>query len=230
MPINKKTVFKTHFDLALVNFRQVANFRLRHYFVLLSAFLIVLSLGSCRLLLPKEIRELEKREIFSISKDKKKIILNGEINTSAFEKFILLAEQYPTVKKIEIINCLGSINDEVNLELARYIQDNKYDIHLLDNGSVASGGTDLFLAGRKRTMGNNTKVGVHSWAGLRKTATDFPKGHRNHLPYIKYYEAIGFNQKDAEDFYYFTINAAPADEMYYMTKQELKKYNFQTKK
>ena len=226
---NKKTVLKTRIDLALVNFRQVANFRLRNYFVLLSMFLFTLLLGSCRLLLPKEIRELEKKEIFSISKDKRKIILNGEINISAFKKFTQLAEQYPTVKKIEIINCLGSINDEVNLELAGYIHDNKYDIHLLDNGSVASGGTDLFLAGHERTMGNNTKIGVHSWAGLRKTATDFPRGHKKHQLYINYYKAIGFSPKQAEDFYYFTINAAPADSMHYMTKNEIRNFNLLTK-
>ncbi|NQX82059.1 MAG: alpha/beta hydrolase [Flavobacteriaceae bacterium] len=181
---------------------------------------------SCSIIIPKEIRELEKAEIFSVSKDKKNILLNGVINSSALDKFKTIANDNPTIKNIEIKNCDGSINDVINLELAKYIYDNEYDIHLLDNGIIASGGTDLFLAGRKRTKGSNTKIGVHSWAGNREIATDFPIGHAYHLPYIKYYVSVGFTQQQAENFYYYTINAATADSIHWMTVAEIKLYNF----
>ncbi|MBL4708726.1 MAG: hypothetical protein JKY48_09850 [Flavobacteriales bacterium] len=150
---------------------------------------------SCNVLLPKEIKELEKVEIFSVSKNKKSILLDGVINSSALYKFKFIANENPKIKRIEIKNCDGSINDKINLELAKYIYDNKYDIHLLDNGLIASGGTDLFLAGMQRTKGSNTKIGVHSWAGRGKTATNFPVGHKHHLPYINYYVSVGFTQK-----------------------------------
>lgn len=181
-------------------------------------------LSSCSLLLPKEIRQYEKLDVFSISENKQIIILDGVINSSALKQFKALTTEYSKVKRIEIVDCFGSINDDINLELSKYIYDNKFDIHLLDSGSVASGGTDLFLAGRNRTKGNHTSVGVHSWAGLSKTALDFPVGHKNHLPYINYYHSIGFTQEDAENFYYFTINAAEASSIHWMTDEELIKY------
>lgn len=187
--------------------------------------IIILSLNAaCSLLIPG-FKQLEEATIFNISSNQKAIILNGTINSSAFDKFTTLSSKYPQAKTIEIVNCDGSINDEVNLKLAKYIHAKGFDTYLRDNGLVASGGTDLFLAGRKRTKGKNTKIGVHSWSGLLKTATDFPKGHKNHLPYIKYYQAIGMTKKKAEEFYYFTINSAPADTMHWMTKQEIVKYN-----
>lgn len=65
---------------------------------------------------------------------------------------------------------------------------------------------------------------MHSWGGDNVTATDFPVGHAHHLPYIEYYVAVGFTQKEAEDFYYFTINAAAFDEIHWMTEEEIDLY------
>ncbi len=97
---------------------------------------------------------------------------------------------------------------------------------------MASGGTDFFLAGIKRSVASNTKIGVHSWAGeddgKEFTATDFPKGHQYHLPYIAYYVSVGFTQQEAEDFYYFTIEAAPADNIHWMSATEIEQYKMLT--
>jgi len=174
--------------------------------------------------LPEELKKLEDLTIFKISNDEKSIVLDGVINSSAYNVFKRLTDENPQIKRLEIVNCDGSINDDVNLKLAKYIYDKGFSTHLNDNGLVASGGTDLFLAGRKRTKGVNTKIGVHSWAGSNVTATDFPVGHKNHLPYIKYYVSVGFTQQRAEDFYYFTINAAPAEGVHWMTALEIEQY------
>lgn len=191
----------------------------------LGSILFSFFVTSCQILNPKEINDLEKAEIFSISDDKKTISLDGVINSSALDKFKILATSNPKIKHIEIVNCDGSINDEVNLKLAKYIYDHKYDIHLLDYGLIASGGTDLFLAGRKRSIGSNTKIGVHSWARDNEVATDFPIGHTNHLPYINYYVSVDFTQQQAENFYYFTINSAPSDSIHWMTEEQINIYN-----
>ena len=184
--------------------------------------LLVISCGS----LPRELQQLEELSIFEISNDKQSIVLDGVINSSAFKEFKELNIENPTIKTLEIVNCDGSINDEVNLELAAYVYQQGFNTHLNDNGLVASGGTDLFLAGRKRSLGKNTRIGVHSWGNGRKTqATDFPKGHKHHKPYIDYYTSVGFTQAAAEDFYFFTINAASADDIHWMTVEEIEKYN-----
>ena len=95
----------------------------------------------------------------------------------------------------------------------------------MDNGSIASGGVDFFLAGTKRTKGSNTQIGVHSWSDGTNTAIDYVVGHANHFPYINYYKNIGFSQEDAESFYYFTISSATAKSIHWMTESEILKYN-----
>ncbi len=185
--------------------------------------LSIILLG-CGTFQSEEIEQLENAEIFSVSETKETIELDGVINSSAYDKFKALAEANPHIKAIEIITCEGSINDDVNLKLSKYIYDKGFNIHLKDNGLIASGGTDLFLSGRRRTKGHNTKIGVHSWAGDDQTATDFPKGHKYHQPYIDYYVSVGFTSDQAEDFYYFTINSAPAESIHWMTDDEISKY------
>jgi hypothetical protein len=175
-----------------------------------------------------EFEKLEKQTIFKVSSNEKAIELDGVINSGAYVEFEKLAKQFPEIKSLNIVNCDGSINDDVNLKLAVYVHEQGFSTHLLANGLIASGGTDLFLAGIKRTTGENTQIGVHSWAGDKETATDFPVGHKHHLPYINYYVQVGFSQQEAEDFYYFTINAAPADSIHWMSKEEIKRYKLLT--
>jgi hypothetical protein len=178
--------------------------------------------------LPVGLEQLEQQLIFKLSEDKQAIVLDGVINSSAYREFKKLTVQYPEIKTLRIVTCEGSINDEVNLKLAKYIYKQEFYIHLMANGLIASGGTDLFLAGRKRTTGEHTKIGVHSWAGENVKATDFPKNHKYHMPYIDYYKSVGFLQKEAEDFYYFTIYAAPPEGVHFMTKEEILKYKIVT--
>lgn len=188
---------------------------------------LVLMFVSCSSL-PPELQQLEGLTIFKVSDDKKSIVLEGVINSSAYTEFKKLSTKHPTIKQLLIVNCEGSINDEVNLKLATYIYNQKFNIHLMDNGLIASGGTDLFLAGHRRTIGHHTKIGVHAWAGENEKATDFPKDHKYHKPYIKYYTSVGFSQKEAEDFYFFTIHSAPPEGVHFMTDQELTTYKILT--
>lgn len=162
--------------------------------------------------------------IFKVSSNKEAVEMNGTIGSSSLANFDKLYSKYPSVKTINIKNCDGSSDDEINLRLSKKVYDLNIDIHLLDKAEIASGGVDFFLAGKKRTRGNNIKIGVHSWAGDNVTATDFPVGHANHLPYINYYKSIGFTDAEAKDFYYFTINAASSTSIHWMTEEEIKTY------
>lgn len=162
--------------------------------------------------------------IFKITNDKTVVEMNGTIGSSSLTDFNKLYSAYPTVTKINIKQCNGSTDDTVNLLVSKRVYDLNIAIHLLDKAEIASGGVDFFLAGKKRTRGTGTKIGVHSWAGGGSTATDFPVGHANHLPYINYYKSIGFTDADAKAFYYFTINAAPATSVHWMTEAEITTY------
>lgn len=166
--------------------------------------------------------------IFRVLSDDVTLEMNGTINSASLTNFNRLAAAFPSVNKINIKNCDGSSDDDVNLQLSAKVHQKGMNIHLMDNGEIASGGVDFFIAGRQRTKGSNTRIGVHSWSGDGSVATDFPVGHANHLPYINYYVSVGFTQQQAESFYYFTINAAPAATVHWMTDAEIAQYHLIT--
>ncbi len=164
--------------------------------------------------------------IFWVQDDGKTVIMNSHIRGSTLKNFNQMMEDYPEINLIKMMDVPGSVNDKINLLVAKRVHELGLSIHIMDYGLIASGGTDFFLAGKKRTVGHCGRIGVHSWAaGNGVTATNFPKGHAHHLPYINYYVSVGFTQKQAEDFYYFTIHAAPANSMHWMTDEEIKKYH-----
>lgn len=169
------------------------------------------------------------QSIFTILEGDSTVLMDGVINQHSLDNFNKLYRKFPSIKKIEIRECEGSMDDETNLQLSKRVNSLNIDTHLQDNGLIASGGVDFFLAGIKRTRGSNVTVGVHSWSdGNSVQATDFPVGHAHHLPYINYYVSIGFTQQLAEDFYYFTINAAVASEIHNMTESEIQTYTIFT--
>lgn len=171
--------------------------------------------------------------IFKVLNDEKTVEMNGTINSSSLKNFTSLASTFPNIVTINIKNCDGSSDDEVNLKLSQEVHKKGINTHLLNNAEIASGGVDFFVAGIKRTRGTNTSIGVHSWGGEddngnNVTATDFPVGHEYHLAYINYYVSVGFTQANAEAFYYFTINSASADEIHWMTEEEITQYKLLT--
>ena len=64
---------------------------------------------------------------------------------------------YPNINQISIKNCEGLDDDEVNLLSSGQIHQRRMGIHRMDDDVIASGGTDLFLAGNTRTKGSNAK-------------------------------------------------------------------------
>ncbi len=140
-----------------------------------------------------------------------------------------LISNNPSVTTIIMYACPGSENDQANLQASLAIYNAGLKMYLPVDGWVASGATDMFLAGSTRVVDATfDPVGVHSWSDGANEATDFPVGHANHQPYIDYYENIGFTTQESEDFYYFTINAAPASTVHWMTQSEMNQYKIRT--
>ncbi len=166
--------------------------------------------------------------IFKVLNDNKTVEMNGDIGSNTLTNFNDMVAQFPNIDRINMISVPGSLDDDTNLQVSLRVHQLGIATHLANNGLIASGGVDFFLAGVTRTQGTNTMIGVHSWSDGVNEATDFPEGHANHLPYINYYTSVGFSQADAEAFYYFTINAAPASGIHYMTESEISQYNILT--
>jgi len=162
--------------------------------------------------------------IFS-SEDGITVEMEGEITSSTPDDWKDLIDVYPNVEMMIMGNCPGSSDDEANLRVSRAIKSQGIHIHLEEDAEIASGAVDMFFAGNMRTRDEGSKIGVHSWAdGDGNEATDFSLGDEVHRQYIDYYREMGLSMKESSDFYFFTINAAPASEIHWMTEQEIEKY------
>lgn len=152
------------------------------------------------------------------------VVMNGVIDSDTPEYWENYVTAFPLTHYMIMRDCPGSDDDESNLQVAREIRKQDIAIHLPSDAEIASGAVDFYLAGTKRTREAGSKIGVHSWSDGKNDATAFPVGDEEHLPYIEYYEEMGFSKTDAEAFYYFTINAAPAAEIHWMTDGEIAQY------
>lgn len=67
---------------------------------------------------------------------------------------------------------------------------------------------------------------MHAWAedGADYKAQDLPKDDEEHEMYLEYYRNIGV----PEEFYWFTLQAAPYEEMHYMTEEEIRRFKILT--
>ncbi|WP_299459174.1 hypothetical protein [uncultured Microscilla sp.] len=64
--------------------------------------------------------------------------MDGVINSNSLDNFKQLITKYPHINQINIKECKGSSNDIINLQLAALVHQKKINIHLMDNGLIAS--------------------------------------------------------------------------------------------
>jgi len=161
-------------------------------------------------------------------------VLHGVIDSSTPTVTQTFIDNYPNVSTLVFMQMPGSDDDTANLLAAQKLKNRGYTTYLPavnaynKDAFIASGATDMFFAGNKRIIDTGAEVGVHSWSDGTNSATSFPVGHANHLPYINYYVAMGLSQTDSEAFYYYTINAAPANNIHHMTESEIEQYKLRT--
>jgi len=153
------------------------------------------------------------------------VYMNGVIGSDTLEVMQTLLNSYPQIKTIVMQNVPGSMDDDTNLLASMEIRKRGIATHIPADGMVASGGTDMFLAGVKRTAEAGAKLGVHSWSDdSGKVALDFPRDHQEHVKYLDYYKAIGIDTS----FYWYTLEAASAEDIHWMTAQEIAQYGVLT--
>lgn len=168
----------------------------------------------------------EDMSSFTIVKDK--AFMKGDISQDTIRQVKKLVKDYPDVKTIVMEYVGGSVDDVSNLEASRIIRNAGLNTLVASDGFIASGGTDFFCAGVIRTVEEGAQVGVHSWAGGNiSNAALLPKDSEDHKKYIDYYKEM--NMPDPEGFYFFTVNAADASDMYYMTMEELGQFGLTSK-
>ena len=160
------------------------------------------------------------------------LLVNGIVDERSFDQFYELLNtrskaidqtREEGIKVLIFTTVPGSADDETNLDLGCLIRLRQLVTFLPARGMIASGGTDLFLAGKRRIVERGAKIGVHSWSSGffgRRNASRLPKDHRDHSKYLNYYRNIEISV----DFYWFTLEAAPPGDIHWMTHKEQLSY------
>jgi len=152
------------------------------------------------------------------------LYMKGVIYSGTLEDITAIFQENPEITTLVMVDVPGSIDDEVNLVASQAIRKHGINTYIPESGMVASGGTDMFLAGRKRAVHPTAKLGVHSWGGGKQAALDYPKDHEEHKKHLDYYIKMNI----PTDFYWYTLEAAPAEDIHWMTPHEIKEYKVVT--
>jgi len=158
------------------------------------------------------------------------LINGGAITAETLLEFAHARHLYPQANSLIFGGVEGSADDVLNLELGRAVHDAGFATHLVSDGVIASGAVDLFLAGVERSAGDQqaARFGVHSWGSFdsdEPTGSELPRNHPAHQAMLSYFNDVQINP----DFYWFTLEAAPFDEIHWMTAAEISQWNMLTR-
>ena len=188
---------------------------------LLTLPLAAMALVGCEQLSVAALNQMTTTE-FAVRGDK--LMMQGEINSKTLTQFEDVIAENPNIRTLVELNVPGSLDDDTMIALAYRVRELGLNTHLTATSEIYSGGVDLFLAGVNRTMENGAKIGVHSWSDGSKEAKDYPRDAPEHEQNRLYIERM----LGDDAFYWFTIYAAPADDIYVMTDAEIRQYGLLT--
>ena len=152
-------------------------------------------------------------------------LVEGTIGPASLRRMRAFLRANPEVQVLVLLDIPGSIDDETNLALGRFIRRAGLDTFVPADGQIASGGVDLFLAGNRRFAECGAYLGVHSWADSDGATGDaIPRDHPDHGRYLDYYAEMGIDA----GFYWFTLGAADADGLHEMTPGEVARFGLLT--
>lgn len=154
-----------------------------------------------------------------------KLYVMDILNSKTFGQMKEVINANPQVDTLVFTAMPGSIDDETTFAMGRWLREQNLNTHLTAKSVIASGAVDLFLSGVERTMENGAQLGVHSWSDGSKEAADFPKSSPEHDLNKSYIVDMGV----PADFYWFTIYEAAADEISWMTHENINKYDILTR-
>jgi Ca2+-binding EF-hand superfamily protein len=151
-------------------------------------------------------------------------VMSGLIDSETPARVLRLVFEHPDVRTIEMKLVPGSIDDEANLRAAAFVRRFGFTTLIRSQSTIASGGTDFFLGGKQRVVEPGARLGIHSWGGPGFEGQDVPRDDPQHRLYLDYYEEMGI----PAEFYWRTLEAAPADGIHWMTEPELERFRFRT--
>ncbi|MCY4441313.1 MAG: alpha/beta hydrolase [Deltaproteobacteria bacterium] len=152
------------------------------------------------------------------------LFVKGVVNRRSARRVHKALLSAPDVGAVVLTLVPGSAHDPTNLQLGLMLRQANYTTYLPSGGLVASGGTDLLLAGVLRIVERGARIGVHSWSDGSATGDTIAREAEAHRIYLDYYRALAIDQ----EFYWFTLQAAPADRVHWMNDSEMTMYSVYT--
>ncbi|ATW03198.1 hypothetical protein [Sphingorhabdus sp. YGSMI21] len=150
--------------------------------------------------------------------------MTGTVDSYTPALFRQMMKHFPGIKRIEMLDCDGSVDEEANLRLARMIRNAGISTHVPAGGSVRSGAVELFLAGVRRTAHRNAEFVVHSWMDEDgREANDYPANDPVHSEYLDYYAEMGVPRGTAQEFYALT-NSVPFSEQLRLSRNDMARF------
>ena len=161
----------------------------------------------------------------SIEIEENTAYLSGVLGSDLVRQLSGFIQQNPNVTDLVLVDIPGSMDQQATMEGARLIRRLGLNTHIAQTGYVLSGGVDLFLGGVERTIGAGAGVGVHAWSdGSKMKAANVNVAGSVHATYVNFYLEMGVPER----FYWFSLDAAPADRVYFLSPEEVYDYQLAT--
>lgn len=156
-------------------------------------------------------------------------LLSGTMAGQATCKLRRLARTNPEIRTLVLEDIPGTV-DLIDTQAAtRFVRKQGWNTAVPAQGSIASGGVMLFLGGVSRDVSPGGQVGVHAWSQpggggrLFSSPDDIPANAERAFRQI--YRALGIDPA----FYDFQVEAAPAEEVHWMTRSEMERWGVVTR-
>lgn len=154
--------------------------------------------------------------------DETTVALVGITTDRSPANFARALAAYPAIDTLEFIEAPGTHDDRANLHLGRMIREHGIATHAPEGGSIRSGAVELFIAGVRREIDENSEFAVHGWLDDRGFgAEDYPMSAPEHRRYLDYYAEMGMNEAEAAAFYAMT-NSVPFEDALWLTGSEMR--------
>jgi hypothetical protein len=148
-------------------------------------------------------------------------VVRGTLGATTTERLQALLDEHPDVRTLVLANIPGTKKAEVSLDAARLVRSARLATCVPEDGTITSGGVDLFWAGVVRQVDPNyARIAVHGWItgeclpsgicplepgaedciiGAELSMTDW-----RHDLFLDYYADIGID----EAWYWWSLNVA----------------------
>ncbi|QUX97188.1 alpha/beta hydrolase [Marinomonas sp. CT5] len=187
-----------------------------------SLLIIVLFLTACTGMEANQKTASNGDDGLVIDVEKNTAYLSGVLGADLVKQLSDMIRKNPNVTELVLVDVPGSVDQQATMEGARLIRRLGLNTRIASTGYVLSGGVDLFLGGVKRSIGAGAGVGVHSWSdGTKVSAKSLNQADPVHATYVNFYLEMGVPER----FYWFSLEAAPADRVYFLSPEEV--YDFQ---